>query len=138
MTSQSCSWNQTFCDAIRMLIDHMHYPIFYSVEPSPIADIAFVKPKRSTVPGCSQTIMPQSSTIANVLPPTEKEQSAFFEQLKIAHPNSAILSLVERHPHLHPSPEKIRRLPSPLTTFYDHQYKGLNKTQLYTACQSAF
>ena len=84
--------------------------------------------------------MPQSTTMANVLPPTEEEQSAFFEQLKMAHPNAAILSLVERHPHPqpHPSTEKVKRLPPPLTTLYDRKCKGLNKSQLFNACQSAF
>ena len=64
-------------------------------------DIAFVKPKCSIVPGCTRTVMHQSSTMANVLPPTKEEQSAFFEQLKMAHPNSAILSLAECHKHVH-------------------------------------
>jgi hypothetical protein len=64
----------------------------------------------------------------------EEEQLAFLEQLKMVHPKSAILSLIERHPHPYPSPEKVR-------IFHPHSPLsmniGLDKAQLYNACQFA-
>ena len=56
----------------------------------------------------------------------------------MAHPKSAILLLIEHHPHPHPSPEKVRRLPSPLTSLYNPKNKGLDNAQLNNACQSTY
>ena len=56
----------------------------------------------------------------------------------MSYPKSAILSLVEPCSRPCPSPEKVRRLPSPLTALYDNKNKGLVGVQLSDLCQSAF
>ena len=92
----------------------------------------------STTPGCTQTATPyQSATSGNVVAPSE-EISAFLEQVKSTHPKLVILSLVERQPHPHPLPKRVRRLPSPLTPLFNQKNKNLDRVQLDDACQSAF
>ena len=68
----------------------------------------------------------------------KRNKSIFFDQLKIPHPKSAILSLIECHPCPNPSPQKVKRLPSLLTSLFNRMNKGLDDAKLANACQSAF
>ena len=90
------------------------------------------------MPGCTQTVMPQNSTTANVLPTTEEEQSAFFEQLKIAQQTQLSSHWLNAHPtYIHQSRRlDVFHLHSPFSMIINN--KGIEQNQLYSACQSAF
>lgn len=113
---------------------NLHVAFFFQIEPAPIAQISFRRPKR----GAEDSEEISSSVTKKKIPPLNKaEEEDFFCKLKDILPSSAILSMVYPTTNTSSTP-LVRKLPIPLTNLMDKKYQKMTDAELATACTKLF